>query len=297
MPTSRQAEARATGLVMFEWHAFGHVALNNSYSRPPHTARPWDYFHINSISLDPGGDGDFIVSARNTWAAYEIDHVSGAVLWRLGGKRPSFKMGAGTGTAWQHDVRWQPDRTLTIFDNGAVPKVHSQSRIIRERIDWRHHKVKLVSRYVRSPGRLAGSQGNAQLLPDGNSFVGWGESPYFTEFSAAGQVLFEGRLPFPGESYRAYRFPWSATPAAPPSIAVRTSGATSIVYASWNGATEVSAWRVLGGATPATLTPVATVATSGFETAISVPSNSADFAVQALDGSGQVLGTSPTVPR
>jgi hypothetical protein len=46
-------------------------------------------------------------------------------------------MGSGTGTAWQHDVRSQPDRTLTILDNGAVPREHSQSRVMRERIDWR----------------------------------------------------------------------------------------------------------------------------------------------------------------
>src|SRR4029077_9135619 len=120
-----------TGLVMFEWHAYGHVALNDSYASLPSSAeRPWDFFHLNSISPDPWGDGDFILSSRNTWAAYEIDHHDGAVLWRIGGKVPTFKMGAGTGTAWQHDVRWQPDHTLTIFDNGAVPKAHSQSRAI-----------------------------------------------------------------------------------------------------------------------------------------------------------------------
>ena len=126
-----------TGLVMFEWHAYGHVALSDSYSAPPSSGgTPWDFFHINSISLDPSGDGNFIVSARNTWTAYEVEHVTGAVLWRLGGKHSSFKMGSGTGTAWQHDVRWQPDGTLTIFDDGATPKEHSQSRAIRERIDW-----------------------------------------------------------------------------------------------------------------------------------------------------------------
>jgi hypothetical protein len=169
---------------------------------------------------DPWGDGNLILSARNTWAAYEISHLSGAVLWRLGGKRSSFKMGSGTGTAWQHDVRWQPDYTLTIFDNGAVPRVHSQLRVIHERIDWAHRKVTLVGRDVRTPALLTGSQGDDQLLSDGDSFVGWGEEPYFTEFGPTGQILFEGRIPYPGQSYRAFRFPWSATPAARPAVAV-----------------------------------------------------------------------------
>src|SRR4029077_7254374 len=43
-----------TGLVMFEWHAYGHVALNDSYASLPSSAeRPWDFFHLNSISPDP----------------------------------------------------------------------------------------------------------------------------------------------------------------------------------------------------------------------------------------------------
>jgi hypothetical protein len=286
-----------TGLVMFEWHAYGHVDLRDSYSRIRSSGVPWDFFHINSISLDPWGDGDFIVSSRNTWAAYEIDHVAGRVLWHLGGRRSSFRMGAGTGTAYQHDVRWQADHTLTIFDNGAVPKAHTQSRVVRERIDFKHRKVSLVARYVRVPGLLSGSQGNAQLLAGGSFFVGWGESPFFTEFNAAGQSLFDGRIPTPGQSYRAYRFPWSGAPATPPSIAVRASAGAATVYASWNGATAVSAWRVLAGPTPATLGAVASAPASGFETAIVVPGAQANFAVQALDAAGNVLGTSATAAR
>jgi hypothetical protein len=283
-----------TGLVMFEWHAYGHVDPHDSYTTPPGNGVPWDFFHINSVSFDPWGDGNFIVSSRNTWAAYEVDHVSGNVLWHLGGKRSSFKMGAGTGTAYQHDVRWQPDHTLTIFDNGATPKAHSQSRVIHEAIDWKHHKVTLVGRYVRAPAVLTGSQGNDQALANGSSFVGWGEYPYFTEFNSAGQVVLDGHFPFPGQSYRAYRFPWSATPAAAPSVGVKVSGATAKVYASWNGATGVSAWRVLGGATPATLSPVLEARAGGFETAITVPVYP-NFAVQALGPAGEVLGTSPAI--
>jgi len=287
----------ATGLVMFEWHAYGHVALADSRTRP-YGGRPWDFFHINSVSLDPWGDGNFIVSSRNTWAAYEINHISGAVMWRLGGDHPSFHMGAGTGFAWQHDVRWQPDHTLTIFDDGATPKEHSQSRAIRERIDWRHRSVELAGRYVHTPPLLTGSQGNDQLLPDGDSFVGWGELPYLTEFGPSGETLFDAHFPAPGQSYRAYRFSWSATPAAPPAAAVRAGeGAAATVYASWNGATAVSGWSVLAGPSPSSLSPIASSPSTGFETAIAVSSGDAYFAVQALGAEGRVLGTSAAVKR
>ncbi|MGH2865039.1 MAG: arylsulfotransferase family protein [Solirubrobacteraceae bacterium] len=288
-----------TGLVMFEWHAYGHVALGDSYTSPSSydPGQPWDFFHINSMSLDPWGDGNFIVSSRNMWAAYEINHVNGAVMWRLGGKRPSFKMGAGTGMAWQHDVRWQPDHTLTLFDDGATPKEHSQSRAIRERINWAKRSVELIGRYVHTPPILTGSQGNDQVLPDGDSIVGWGEEPYVTEFNTAGQMLFDAHLPAPGQSYRAYRFEWNAQPAYPPALGVRTSGEATTLYTSWNGATDVSSWRILGGESPTTLAPLATSAATGFETSIQVGSDVAYYAAQALGSEGQVLGTSAATKR
>ncbi len=237
-----------TGLVMFEWHTYGHVALEDSYANPPTDPnRPWDFFHLNSIDPDPWGDGNFLISSRNTWAVYEVNRQSGAVEWRLGGKKPSFRMGSGTGTAYQHDARWQPDHTLTIFDNGAVPKAHSYSRAIHEQIDFKHRTVNLISRAVRAPPVLSGSQGNDQVLANGDSFVGWGESPYFTEFNAAGQIVFDAHLPAPAQVYRSYRFEWNAVPAAVPSIALKAAGAATTVYASWNGATGVRSLARIGG--------------------------------------------------
>ncbi|MGN6373175.1 MAG: arylsulfotransferase family protein [Solirubrobacteraceae bacterium] len=281
-----------TGLVMFEWHAWGHVPLAESFSTPS-SARPWDFYHINSISLIPSGN--LLVSARNTWAAYDVSMKTGRVLWRLGGRHSSFKMGSGTGTAWQHDVRWQPDGTITIFDDGAVPKEHSQSRVIRERIDWQHHSVSLASRYVHNPALLVGSQGNDQVLEGGDSFVGWGAEPYLTEFAPNGKIVWDAHMPAPGQSYRAYKYPWSATPSYPPSIAVRSARSGETVYASWNGATTVASWRVLAESSAGSLTPIATAPKTGFETAIPVSTNATQFAVQALDESGKVLAVSPAV--
>jgi hypothetical protein len=260
----------------------------------PYANLPWDFFHINSVSLDPWGDGNFIVSARNMWASFEVDHVSGAVLWRLGGRSSSFKMGPGTGTAYQHDVRWQPDRTLTIFDNGAYPSVHKQSRVIRERIDWAHRKVHLVSRYA--GGITAGSQGNGQFLPNGSVFVGWGEAPYVTEYGPTGQILFSAHIPRPTQSYRAYRFPWQATPASRPALTVKHGSGGTTVYASWNGATGVTAWQLLAGPSSSSLSAVATAPSQGFETPIALPGAAVRVAVQALGAGGEVLATSPGVP-
>jgi hypothetical protein len=204
-------------------------------------------------------------------------------------------MGSGTGTAWQHDARFQPDGTITIFDDGAAPKEHSQSRVIREQLDPAHRSVKLLDRYVHTPSLLSGSQGNDQVLPNGDSFVGWGSEPYFTEYSPTGQVLFDGHLQSPAQSYRAYKFPWNATPYYPPAITVRTTNGKATVYASWNGATNVTQWRVLAGNDPAHLTTITTTPKTSFETTIPTTTNAPAYAIQALDPTGNTLATSPTV--
>jgi hypothetical protein len=67
-----------------------------------------------------------------------------------------------------------------------------------------------------------------------------------------------------------------------------------MVYVSWNGATNVASWRVLGGSSPGALTQVGTAVKRGFETAIKIPSQTF-VAVQALDRRGNVLSTSTTL--
>ncbi len=284
-----------TGLVMYEWHSLDHVPLSDSYASARRASRttPFDYFHINSVDVQP--EGDLLIDARNTWAAYDVDAHTGQVRWRLGGKRSSFTLGAGARTAYQHDARRQADGTITFFDNGATPAVHAQSRAIAVRLDPAAKTASVVREAVH-PGKplVAGSQGNLQALSNGDWMVGWGEVPYFSEFSPAGALLLDAHLPSTYESYRAYRLPWSGQPSDSPSLAVTRSRVGATVYASWNGATQLASWRVLAGSSPSNLAPVASAARSGFETAVAVPTPAAGayVAVQALDATGAVIGAS-----
>ncbi len=285
-----------TGLVRFEWHSVDHVPLSDSHSSARTTSRtiPFDFFHINSIDVEL--DGSLLLDARNTWAAYDIDRATGQVRWSLGGKRSSFAMGPGTITAWQHDARQQPDGTISFFDNGATPRVHPQSRTIVVALDMQRKTATLVHRYEHPTPIVAGSQGNMQALGDGSWLVGWGQSPYFSEFSGSGQLLLDGHMASGYTSYRAYRLAWQGQPTPPPALAARRSSHHGIeVLASWNGATAVAGWRVLEGASPASLQAVAQGSRNGFETAIPAPGAGAYVAVQALDATGTVLGTSAAV--
>jgi hypothetical protein len=134
--------------------------------------------------------------------------------------------------------------------------------------------------------------GDTRRLSGGNVFVGWGSENYFSEYSRSGKLLYEAELPGPDLTYRATVERWVGLPLTSPSGAARASGAGTIVYASWNGATEVASWRVLAEPGSGPRTVVASAPRSGFETAIPVAKSHKRFALEALDAAGRVVGTS-----
>lgn len=282
-----------TGRVLFEWHSVGHVQLTESYyhlpRNPDHT---YDYFHINTVEIDR--DGNYLVSARNTHTIYKINHRTGALIWRLGGKRSDFVLGRGVRFGWQHDVRRQKDGTLTMFDNEAAPKLRKQSRGLVLRVDERLKTVTLLHSFVHTPPLVAVDQGNMQKLANGNYLVGWGHQPYVTEFGQHGKTLLDLRFGRSGvDSYRAYRFDWIGRPHSKPTVTVEGN----TLYASWNGATEVRSWQLLGGPDKKTLKPLLAVPKTGFEAAIPLPADVPWVAVRALDRLGRSLARSASVGR
>ncbi|MGA2319455.1 MAG: arylsulfotransferase family protein [Solirubrobacteraceae bacterium] len=285
-----------TGLVRWEWHSLDHVAVSESHEPVPTTATPWDWFHLNSI--DPEPNGSILISARSTWAAYQLQRGSGAILWRLGGTNSSFRAAPGGETAWQHDARMQPDGTITFFDDGSNPRIHYQSRGVRLAIDTRRRTVRLVRAYPHPGGPLlADSQGNMQTLPDRNIVIGWGAIPSVSELSEDGGLLFDAHLPPGYSSYRAFRFPWTGHPLSLPALSARvlSTGDSTAVWASWNGASGVASWRVLAGPDPDSLTAQVTMPDSGFESSVTFPNAYAYVAVQALSSAGGLLASSAPV--
>ena len=301
-----QEVAIPSGRVLFEWHSWPEVGLDESYTPAPKEsagarAAPWDYFHINSIDLER--NGNYLISARNTRAIYEISRRTRKIVWRLGGKKSDFEMGAGTTFAWQHDARRQGDGTITVFDNGAAPPVEQFSRVLVLRANTTTKKATLVRTYQHPKQLLVPFEGNAQFLPNGNVFVGWGAVPYFSEFDSSGRLLLDGYFGKgtpkitganqDADSYRVYRFVWRGFPTNHPAVKLKRGK----LYVSWNGATEVARWNVLAGNVDDGLARIATVAKSGFETVIPFRSKARFFAVQAISRTGAVLATSQTERR
>jgi len=288
-----------SGRLLRNWDALDHISLRQSEATLPTNGFPWDAYHVNSIVLV--GRHRFMVSMRNTWAAYLVDADTGRIEWTLGGKRSSFKFGRAAAFQWQHDVTMQPDGTVVLFDDHccrqkgggqSVPPT-GPSRGLVLALDARARTATLVGEYGSREGFKSEYMGDTRTLPDGNVFVGWGSAPYFTEYSRTGKLLFEGELPGPDLSYRATLEQWVGLPLTPPAGAARKRDDGTTVYASWNGATRLASWRVLGaGEDGGSTKPLAGASKSGFETAIRVPAGYARYEVQALDAKGHVIGTS-----
>jgi hypothetical protein len=285
-----------TGLVLFQWDSLDHVPVIDSHQPPPKRAgNPYNYFHVNSAQEDD--DGNLIISARNTWAAYKISHATGAIMWTLGGKHSTFKLGLGASFAFQHHVRVRAknDAVITIFDDGSgPPNVHSGSRGLKLRLNMKTKTATEIVQDLHSPPLLAHYEGDDEQLPNSDEFVGWGQQPYMSEYNVHGQLLFDARMAGANSSYRVYRDRWEGFPETKPALAVIHNSIGTTAYASWNGATEVKSWRILGGGSGNSLRTLTTVGRSNFETAIKVPSERY-YVAQALDWHGHTLGTSITV--
>jgi hypothetical protein len=287
-----QELALPSGRVLFEWRSLDHVPIEETHAA--FQGHPLDYFHVNSIDLS--ADGNLLVSARNTWAVYKVSRRSGAVIWRLGGKRSDFAMGRGTTFAWQHDARHHGSNRVTIFDDGAAPQVQPQSRVLVLSLDFDRKRATLVRKYAHRPNRLVSQfMGNAQVLPNGHVVVGWGNEPYVTEFGPDGTILFDAKLPRGGQNYRAFRFDWVGNPSVDPTLVAPGGRHGRTAYASWNGATRIAAWRLRAGTAEKSLHPVGATRKRGFETPLDVPDGLRFADVVALDHRGRELGRSRTI--
>lgn len=282
-----------TGRVLFQWDAVKHVPVSQSRLTPP-SGYAFDYFHGNAISQDT--DGNLVISARNVWGIYKINIKTGHIMWQFGARGDAH---LSEPWCYQHDIVPLGGNRYSLFDDGSAGpgclpgySAHA-SRALIIQVDPNHHpaSIKLIRTYTHQPPLLATICGSLQLLSNGDALVGWGDVPETTEYSPTGSVLMD--LSLSNWSYRSYRLPWVGLPLTPPAVAAQRNGSSTKVWASWNGSTEVTAWRVLAGSSAGTLTPVTSPTTkTGFETTITLPKAYSTVAVQALSAAGKVLATS-----
>jgi hypothetical protein len=187
-----------------------------------------------------------------------------------------FTLENGLSFCYQHDARIHPSRspnttTISLFnnDNSAVVSHVNQTTGIFLSIDESAMTATLLQELA-DPNDViySVSQGNMEVLPSGNSVMGYGSVPTLKEYDQDGNVVLSVSW---GEaekvqSYRAYKAEWVGKPSTKPDVyACKASNGTE-VFMSWNGATEVHAWTVFGGASNGSLSEVSSVEKTGFET-------------------------------
>lgn len=263
--------------------------------------------HANSI--DKTASGDYLLSARDTSTIYLISGVDGRILWRLGGKYSNFTM-QETLFSNQHDARVQSENSttmiVTLLDNAvSMEDMHKNSSttssalvLALDKTSW---TATTLYRYPRPDGRFTRIRGNFQSLPGGSSLAHWSDNNYFSEYDAQGRMVLEAQLQSRRfESYRTYKFNWTClSPAEEPAIKAIAYGtdpkrATTAMYVSWNGATEVAAWRFYNVADGSEQV-IAKAERTKFETVAMVDGHIKRVRARAFDAYGNELGASMVV--
>jgi VCBS repeat-containing protein len=203
---------------VWSWSTQGHIGLAETGRWWPTAlaSDPRDIVHMNAV--EPDGNNAILISLRHTDAVYKIDKTTGEVVWKLGGTwtPKSLKVVNDPQGAYplggQHDVRLQPDGTITIHDNDT--NLPSPPRAVRYEINEATHTATLVEQITDPKAPSSFCCGSARRSADGSWLMSWGGNSLVTEFNPAGERTF--RLGFGGVafSYRAVAAPEGALSAA-----------------------------------------------------------------------------------
>ncbi|ORY90641.1 ASST-domain-containing protein [Leucosporidium creatinivorum] len=294
-----------SGDLLFQWSTRDHIPITETYYKlhEPHLGltkeTAFDAHHLNSVWKDDANN--FLVGMRGSSTLYYISGSTGEVLWRLGGENSDFDVHESARFNFQHNAKIvgsgaEHTFLVTLFDNGAnqYEQRVGEARGLILRVDKRFMRATVEHEFWPSFHGIATSEGSVQLLPNGNVVVGWGIVPYYSEYSPNGTLVHDVSLGAGGttlHSYRATKAPWVGRPLTRPSFAIDPLR-DDRAYASWNGATEVTHWRLLGGSRPKLLTRLEQTRKLGFETELYISARNDYFAVAAYDVKGKCLGVS-----
>jgi hypothetical protein len=312
------------GSVRFSWWAMDHVPIEETFDRPPllDPGTPhYDPYHINSI--EKTAFGRYIISMRHTNTVYMISGQDGHIVWRLGGARSSFVQVNPFTFSAQHDARILSEHTngtiiMSLFDNAGAtgrPKQYftanvSSVLILELETAAEPKTVQLLRKYDQPDHGMTTLRGNAQVLPDGNVFAGWSNGGHIAEFAANGDLLLSGSLLSNRMStYRTFKFGIDEVklfPTEPISLICRTleipdsfpTRKLSIMYVSWNAATEVARWEFAAtqeDGPMARFTVIGLKDKHGFETVAKFNEGGKFAIVHALDRDGKLLGKAAPV--
>ncbi|KAJ6160383.1 hypothetical protein N7470_003779 [Penicillium chermesinum] len=284
--------------VLWEWSSLDHVdpigtnltLQSGNAGLGTNSSQVWHYFYMNAFDVDPNTD-TYLISARN------------------------FALGDDVDFCWQHDTRMHrkylnyeskgSKEIISFFDNSAhenpaggpdlKARKYSAGKVVE--LDTATKQAKLIAIF-RAPGDLSvRSQGNLQLLSNGNAFINWGYNGALLEHKPDGTTIFysgldSGKLGLGTENYRAFKFEWHALPYEEPALmAFKEANGTSLSV-SWNGDTETRTWKFFEKLNTGRHF-LGSSARSGFETSFRTSRHPENVIAEAFDSQGRRLVSSP----
>ncbi len=194
--------------VVFQWSALDHYKITDADEHVLLTQPTIDFVHMNSIEID--NDRNIIVSARNLDEITKIDHNTGNIIWRLGGKNNQFTfINDDRGFSRQHDIRRLSNGDITIFDNGVY---HSPAytSMAEYSLDEQNKTATLINRYSHNDNIFSRTRGDIEELPNGNKLISWGEvvNPAVTEIRPDNSIAYEMSFVNYFMRFHTYKFSW-----------------------------------------------------------------------------------------
>ena len=110
---------------------------------------------------------------------WKINRRTGRIRWKLGGTRTGQSLRlrkdprARHPLGGQHDARFAPNGSITLFDNATGLK-NQRPRAVRYRIDPRRRTATLLQQVTDPKVDFSLGFASANLFPNGQWLVGWG---------------------------------------------------------------------------------------------------------------------------
>ncbi|MDP9178004.1 MAG: aryl-sulfate sulfotransferase [Gemmatimonadota bacterium] len=175
----------SAGALLFHWSPFDHFAITD-VDPADRTGANVNWTHGNALDFDV--DGNLIVSFRSLEEITKINVVTGAVMWRMGGRRNQFTFLDSPVPPFsrQHGARMTAPGGLMLLDNVGNP---FESRVERYTVDEAARTARLAHSYASSPGVVTLIGGSVQSLTGGRTLVSFGTAGRVEEFDSAGRVM------------------------------------------------------------------------------------------------------------
>jgi hypothetical protein len=189
----------AVGTLLFSWSPFDHFHITD-LEASERRGSSVNWTHGNAIDRDAAGN--LLLSSRSLGEITKIDGTTGAVIWRLGGRRNQFTfLDAETPAfAHQHSARMIAPGELILLDNLGD---RTESRAERYLLNETARTARLAHSHAPRPTVITEIGGSVQRGDD-RTLVSFGTAGRVEEYDDTGAVVWriDGH---PGYIFRAHR--------------------------------------------------------------------------------------------